>query len=192
MCGISLFTLYPCVTSRSSPSAYVWYFAFHPLPMCGISLFTLSSCVVSRFSPSPYVWHLALHPLPMCGISLFTLFLCVPAFISLSLSLSYLTLSAAKPLSLSLLLLFSWQFILHSYVFRLSCTRLGQWAIGFVTQSRSIVQTIPQNKSLYQALIDGAEDGTYVKGSEWLRKLCMPVCSLCTALSITTACGVVC
>ena len=31
-----------------------------------------------------------------------------------------------------------------SYVFRLSCTRLGQWAIGFVTPSNTIVQTIPQ------------------------------------------------
>ena len=88
-----------------------------------------------------------------------------------------------------------------SYVFRLSCTRLGQWAIGFVTASNTIVQTIPQvppslprpplhessscffvssllllipstnlfyllpslqSKSLYQALIDGAEDKTYI------------------------------
>lgn len=49
-----------------------------------------------------------------------------------------------------------------SYVFRLSCTRLGQWAIGFVTPTNTIVQTIPQSKSLYQALIDGAEDGTYI------------------------------
>jgi E3 ubiquitin-protein ligase CBL len=48
-----------------------------------------------------------------------------------------------------------------SYVFRLSCTRLGQWAIGFVTKENVIVQTIPQSKSLYQALIDGAEQGTY-------------------------------
>lgn len=31
-----------------------------------------------------------------------------------------------------------------SYVFRLSCTRLGQWAIGFVTPDHKIVQTIPQ------------------------------------------------
>lgn len=31
-----------------------------------------------------------------------------------------------------------------SYVFRLSCTRLGQWAIGFVTPAQTIVQTIPQ------------------------------------------------
>ena len=49
-----------------------------------------------------------------------------------------------------------------SYVFRLSCTRLGQWAIGFVTQKNTIVQTIPQSKSLYQALIDGAQEGWYV------------------------------
>lgn len=49
-----------------------------------------------------------------------------------------------------------------SYVFRLSCTRLGQWAIGFVTPNHAIVQTIPQTKSLYQALIDGMEDGTYI------------------------------
>eukprot|EP00047_Mylnosiga_fluctuans_P023553 m.140465 g.140465 ORF g.140465 m.140465 type:complete len:678 (-) comp9627_c0_seq3:1838-3871(-) len=48
-----------------------------------------------------------------------------------------------------------------SYVFRLSCTRLGQWAIGFVSPANTIVQTIPQNKSLYEALIDGAEDGSY-------------------------------
>lgn len=49
-----------------------------------------------------------------------------------------------------------------SYVFRLSCTRLGQWAIGFVTPTRTIVQTIPQAKSLYQALIDGTEEGVYL------------------------------
>lgn len=38
---------------------------------------------------------------------------------------------------------------------RLSCTRLGQWAIGYVTAEREILQTIPQNKSLCQALLDG-------------------------------------
>lgn len=42
-----------------------------------------------------------------------------------------------------------------SYVFRLSCTRLGQWAIGYVTADGEILQTIPQNKSLCQALLDG-------------------------------------
>lgn len=42
-----------------------------------------------------------------------------------------------------------------SYVFRLSCTRLGQWAIGYVTSDGEILQTIPQNKSLCQALLDG-------------------------------------
>jgi E3 ubiquitin-protein ligase CBL len=48
-----------------------------------------------------------------------------------------------------------------TYIFRLSCTRLGQWAIGYVTQDGNILQTIPQNKSLCQALIDGAREGFY-------------------------------
>ncbi|ESP04793.1 hypothetical protein LOTGIDRAFT_156016 [Lottia gigantea] len=46
-----------------------------------------------------------------------------------------------------------------SYVFRLSCTRLGQWAIGYVTAEGQILQTIPQNKSLCQALLDGQREG---------------------------------
>ena len=46
-----------------------------------------------------------------------------------------------------------------SYIFRLSCTRLGQWAIGYVTPDKTILQTIPQNKSLCQALIDGEREG---------------------------------
>jgi len=49
-----------------------------------------------------------------------------------------------------------------SYIYRQSCTRLGQWAIGYVTAERQILQTIPQNKSLAQALIDGQKDGLYV------------------------------
>ncbi|XP_067137954.1 E3 ubiquitin-protein ligase CBL-B isoform X2 [Centruroides vittatus] len=49
-----------------------------------------------------------------------------------------------------------------SYVFRLSCTRLGQWAIGYVTADGSILQTIPQNKSLCQALLDGYREGFYL------------------------------
>jgi E3 ubiquitin-protein ligase CBL len=48
---------------------------------------------------------------------------------------------------------------IFSYVFRLSCTRLGQWAIGYVTADGNILQTIPQNKSLCQALLDGAREG---------------------------------
>ncbi|CAF1113174.1 unnamed protein product [Rotaria magnacalcarata] len=48
-----------------------------------------------------------------------------------------------------------------SYVFRLSCTRLGQWAIGYVTTQSTILQTIPQTKPLIQALIDGERDGYY-------------------------------
>ncbi|XP_030767736.1 E3 ubiquitin-protein ligase CBL-B isoform X2 [Sitophilus oryzae] len=49
-----------------------------------------------------------------------------------------------------------------SYVFRLSCTRLGQWAIGYVTPDGEILQTIPQNKSLIQALLDGYREGFYL------------------------------
>ena len=48
---------------------------------------------------------------------------------------------------------------IYSYVFRLSCTRLGQWAIGYVTAEGQILQTIPQNKSLCQALLDGQREG---------------------------------
>ena len=50
-----------------------------------------------------------------------------------------------------------------SYVFRLSCTRLGQWAIGYVTADGTILQTIPQNKSLCQALLDGYREGLWVR-----------------------------
>ncbi|CAG5116048.1 unnamed protein product, partial [Candidula unifasciata] len=49
-----------------------------------------------------------------------------------------------------------------SYVFRLSCTRLGQWAIGYVTNDGQILQTIPQNKSLCQALLDGQREGFFL------------------------------
>jgi len=49
-----------------------------------------------------------------------------------------------------------------SYVFRLSCTRLGQWAIGYVTKDGTILQTIPQNKSLCQALLDGSREEFYL------------------------------
>lgn len=50
----------------------------------------------------------------------------------------------------------------YSYIFRLSCTRLGQWAIGYVTNDGNILQTIPHNKPLFQALIDGYREGLYV------------------------------
>ncbi|XP_075957732.1 E3 ubiquitin-protein ligase CBL-B-B isoform X1 [Anarhichas minor] len=49
-----------------------------------------------------------------------------------------------------------------SYIFRLSCTRLGQWAIGYVTNDSNILQTIPHNKPLFQALIDGYREGFYL------------------------------
>lgn len=50
-------------------------------------------------------------------------------------------------------------FSVLSYIFRLSCTRLGQWAIGYVTADGNILQTIPHNKPLFQALIDGFREG---------------------------------
>lgn len=36
---------------------------------------------------------------------------------------------------------------------------MGQWAIGHVTIEGGIVQTIPQNTPLYQALIQGFMEG---------------------------------
>ncbi|XP_018587763.1 E3 ubiquitin-protein ligase CBL-C isoform X2 [Scleropages formosus] len=49
-----------------------------------------------------------------------------------------------------------------SYIFRLSCTHMGQWAIGHVTWDGSIVQTIPQNVPLCQALVKGFREGIYL------------------------------
>uniref|UniRef100_A0A8C8VHD4 E3 ubiquitin-protein ligase CBL n=1 Tax=Pelusios castaneus TaxID=367368 RepID=A0A8C8VHD4_9SAUR len=49
-----------------------------------------------------------------------------------------------------------------SYVFRLSCTRLGQWAIGYVSPDGSVLQTIPQDRPLFQALIEGHKEGFYL------------------------------
>ncbi|KAA0703287.1 E3 ubiquitin-protein ligase CBL [Triplophysa tibetana] len=49
-----------------------------------------------------------------------------------------------------------------SYIFRLSCTQMGQWAIGHVTNDGNILQTIPQNTPLYQALIKGFREGCYL------------------------------
>ncbi|KAF5899381.1 E3 ubiquitin-protein ligase CBL-like [Clarias magur] len=49
-----------------------------------------------------------------------------------------------------------------SYIFRLSCTRMGQWAIGYVTSDGSILQTIPETIPLYQVLIQGFRQGCYL------------------------------
>uniref|UniRef100_A0A8V5H8Q5 E3 ubiquitin-protein ligase CBL n=1 Tax=Melopsittacus undulatus TaxID=13146 RepID=A0A8V5H8Q5_MELUD len=56
----------------------------------------------------------------------------------------------------------SFPLCVFSYIFRLSCTRLGQWAIGYVTADGNILQTIPHNKPLFQALIDGFREGFYL------------------------------
>ncbi|XP_037532586.1 E3 ubiquitin-protein ligase CBL-C [Nematolebias whitei] len=49
-----------------------------------------------------------------------------------------------------------------SYIFRLSCTRMGQWAIGHVTPEGDIIQTIPQNTPLFQALTLGFKENCYL------------------------------
>ncbi|CAH8663522.1 unnamed protein product [Heterobilharzia americana] len=49
-----------------------------------------------------------------------------------------------------------------TYIFRLSCTKLGQWAIGYITRELKVLQTIIQNKSLAQALVDGEKEGFYL------------------------------
>ncbi|KAM5209962.1 E3 ubiquitin-protein ligase CBL-C isoform 1-T1 [Hipposideros larvatus] len=49
-----------------------------------------------------------------------------------------------------------------SYIFRPSCTRLGQWAIGYVSSDGSILQTIPLNKPLLKALLEGEKEGFYL------------------------------
>ncbi|KAM7383204.1 hypothetical protein PAMP_002875 [Pampus punctatissimus] len=49
-----------------------------------------------------------------------------------------------------------------SYIFRLSCTRMGQWAIGHVTIEGGIIQTIPEDTPLFQALIQGFKEGCYL------------------------------
>lgn len=46
-----------------------------------------------------------------------------------------------------------------SYIFRPSCTRLGKWAIGYVSSDGSILQTIPLNKPLFQVLLEGQKEG---------------------------------
>lgn len=61
-----------------------------------------------------------------------------------------------------------------SYVFRLSCTRLGQWAIGYVTSDGDILQTIPHNKSLCQALLDGYREGLWVYLVSFGISVCLP------------------
>ncbi|XP_006901321.1 PREDICTED: E3 ubiquitin-protein ligase CBL-C [Elephantulus edwardii] len=49
-----------------------------------------------------------------------------------------------------------------SYIFRPSCTRVGQWAIGYVSSDGSILQTIPPNKPLFQVLLEGQKKGVYL------------------------------
>ena len=46
-----------------------------------------------------------------------------------------------------------------SYLFRLSCTRLGQWALGYVKEDRTIEQTIVETRPFIELLIDGQDKG---------------------------------
>ncbi|XP_072464052.1 E3 ubiquitin-protein ligase CBL-C isoform X2 [Notamacropus eugenii] len=49
-----------------------------------------------------------------------------------------------------------------SYIFRLSCTRLGQWAIGYVSEDGQVLQMIPLNKPLFQTLREGQKKGCFL------------------------------
>uniref|UniRef100_H0UVE9 E3 ubiquitin-protein ligase CBL n=1 Tax=Cavia porcellus TaxID=10141 RepID=H0UVE9_CAVPO len=49
-----------------------------------------------------------------------------------------------------------------SYIFRPSCTRLGQWAIGYVNSDGSILQTIPPSGPLSLVLLEGQKDGNFL------------------------------
>lgn len=67
----------------------------------------------------------------------------------------------------SALMLCLLSFCVFSYIFRLSCTRMGQWAIGYVTANCSILQTISEHTPLYQALIEGFKQGWWVNFKEF-------------------------
>ena len=48
-----------------------------------------------------------------------------------------------------------------SYIYRLSATRVGQWAIGYTNQYGHVLQTLPQKQNLAEALIEGISDKRY-------------------------------
>ncbi|EDM08133.1 Casitas B-lineage lymphoma c, isoform CRA_d [Rattus norvegicus] len=75
-----------------------------------------------------------------------------------------------------------------SYIFRPSCTRLGQWAIGYVSSNGSILQTIPLNKPLLQVLLKGQKDGIFLypdgkNHNPDLTELCRAVLNQCIQVS---------
>ncbi|XP_008068522.2 E3 ubiquitin-protein ligase CBL-C, partial [Carlito syrichta] len=66
-----------------------------------------------------------------------------------------------------------------SYIFRPSCTRLGQWAIGYVSSDGSILQTIPPSRPLFRVLLEGQKNGFYLypdgkNHNPDLTELCQP------------------
>lgn len=40
-------------------------------------------------------------------------------------------------------------------MFRMSVTSMGNWAIGYVASDGKAYQTIPKNKSMIEALVEG-------------------------------------
>lgn len=42
-----------------------------------------------------------------------------------------------------------------SYLFRMSATNMGNWAIGYIASDGKAYQTIPKNKSMIEALVEG-------------------------------------
>lgn len=71
-----------------------------------------------------------------------------------------------------------------SFIFRLSCTRMGQWAIGHVTAEATIVQTIPQDTPLHLALIEGFKEGWSVTMTH-TRVICECVC-FCLSVTLSS------
>jgi E3 ubiquitin-protein ligase CBL len=42
-----------------------------------------------------------------------------------------------------------------SYLFRMSATNMGNWAVGYISSDGKAYQTIPKNKSMIEALVEG-------------------------------------
>ncbi|KAI6215408.1 E3 ubiquitin-protein ligase CBL [Aphelenchoides besseyi] len=49
-----------------------------------------------------------------------------------------------------------------SFMFRMSATNMGNWAIGYIANDGKTYQTIPKNKSIIEALVEGIRAKYYV------------------------------
>lgn len=49
-----------------------------------------------------------------------------------------------------------------SYMFRMSATNMGNWAIGYIASDGKAYQTIPKNKSMIEALVEGVRGRFYL------------------------------